>query len=345
MNTAPSQFRPPKIDTAIGLAAGAWEAMCLANGRAVTTSSAVVPLKSRRVGRKSGVYRLEGAGEDGSAIIAKCSKRCTSAIERIIYEQLLPRVDVSRLRYYGYFQDPADDFDWLFLEDAGQTKPTAADSAIVADWLARLHAGAASLSGEITLPERGPAHYLDHLRTCRELARTSLVELPLGEQERQQLHALQRVADQLESRWDSICAACAAAPRTLVHGDLSSKNLRLRRCDAGVQMVAMDWETAGWGPPAADIPYWPTRLQRPPKPGKPPRWNGTVPLNIYAASAARLWEGAGPGDLERVARIGNVFRAVAGARWTAEQLRAGGGMKRLGFYVEFLPRVLILVDD
>jgi aminoglycoside phosphotransferase (APT) family kinase protein len=171
----------------------------------------------------------------------------------------------------------------------------------------------------------------------------SLEELALTEEERRQLHTLQRLINRLDSRWDSICAVCANAPRTLVHGDLSGKNLRLRKTDAGPQIVALDWETAGWGPPAADLPSLPTRAQRPLKPGKLPHWDGTVPLGVYAAGASGLWRDVSVPDLERLTHIGTVFCAVAGARWSAEQLRAGGGMKRLIFYVEYLPRAMALV--
>ncbi len=341
MSSAAAQFRAPKADTAIGLAIGAWESLCLANGRRVSTPTAVVPLKPQRLGRQSGVYRLEGAAEDGTAIIAKCSRRCTAWVERTIYEQVLPRVDVPRLRYYGYLEDPAGAFDWLFLQDAGKAKLGAGDGAIVAQWLARLHTDAAALVDQVTLPERGPSHYLDHLRTARQLIDTSLEELALSEEERRQLHNLRRVATHLEEQWDSICAPCQSAPRTLVHGDLSGKNLRLCGTDAGTQIVALDWETAGWGPPAADLPSAATRIQRPLKPGKLPHWDGTVPLDAYVARTG-LWGNGSVGDVQRLANIGNIFRAVAGTRWTAEQLRAGGGMKRLGFYVEYLPRMLAL---
>ena len=344
MSTAAAQFRVPKTDTAIGLAVGAWESLCLANGQRVTTPTAVVPLKPQRPGRKSGVYRLEGAGEDGAAVIAKCSRRCTAWVERTIYEQVLPRVDAPRLRYYGYLEDPAGAFDWLFLQDAGKTKLGAGDGALVAQWLARLHMDAAPLVDQVALPERGPAHYLEHLRTARQLIDTSLEELALTEEERRQLQNLQRLTTVLEEQWDSICARCRRAPRTLVHGDLSGKNLRLCKTDAGAQIVALDWETAGWGPPAADLPWLPTRAQRPLKPGKLPHWNGTVPLDVYAACAAGVWHDVPLAELERLAQVGTVFCAVAGARWAAEQLRAGGGMKRLVFYVEYLPRALALVD-
>ena len=137
---------------------------------------------------------------------------------------------------------------------------------------------------------------------------------------------------------------CGNAPRTLVHGDLSGKNLRLCKTDAGPQIVALDWETAGWGLPAADLPSLPTRAQRPLKPGKLPHWDGTVPLDVYAACAAGLWRDVSVPDLERLTHIGTVFCAVAGTRWSAEQLRAGGGMKRLIFYVQYLSRAMALVD-
>jgi aminoglycoside phosphotransferase (APT) family kinase protein len=132
-------------------------------------------------------------------------------------------------------------------------------------------------------------------------------------------------------------------PRTLVHGDLTGKNLRLCFADGTPQAVVLDWETAGWGPPAADLPYAPTRFQRPPKPGKVLGWNGTVPLDLYADRASQLWSGRRH-DLERLARLGNVFRAVAGTRWGAEQMRAGSGFRRLSFYIEQLPRALAALD-
>src|SRR5215204_3551004 len=247
MNTAPAQVRAaplePKPDLAIGLVTRAWHDLCMSVGRSVTTPTAVVPIKSQRVGRKSGVYRLEGVGEGQTAVIAKRCALSTATVERVVYERVLPRVGVTQLRYYGCLLEPAGGFGWLFLEDAGQSKLSAMDGALAAQWLAQLHAEAAALVQEVSLPERGPAHYLEHLRSGREIVCMSLEELALSEQERRQLQAFQRVADQLEGRWESICGICAAAPRTLVHGDLSGKNLRLRRTEAGAQMVALDWET------------------------------------------------------------------------------------------------------
>jgi Phosphotransferase enzyme family len=349
MSTTYSQLSPskPKLDVAIALVGRAWEEVCLASGRAVQTPIAIVPIKPHRVGRKSGVYRLDGAGDGGSAIVAKRCARATGVVERDVYERILPHVDVPALRYYGYLEELATEFSWLFIGYAGEAKLANTDGALAAQWLARLHTGAAPLLNKVPLPDRGPAHYLEHLRVGRRIIGTWLVAEP-GPADAEDLHALralQALSERLESRWESVCSACATAPRTLVHGDFSRKNLRLRNSAAGAQLVALDWETAGWGPPAADLPYMPTRAQ--PRQrllgsgDKPPRWDGTVPLEEYASCGS--WGRARMRDLKRLARLGTVFRAVAGIRWAAEQLSADGtqtGMRKLRWYAELLPRAL-----
>src|SRR5437016_5124020 len=68
--------------------------------------------------KKTTVYRLSGIGPDGAAIIAKRSGHLTSRVERVIYEEALPRLPVPSLGFYGYVRDPNQEFCWLFLEDA-----------------------------------------------------------------------------------------------------------------------------------------------------------------------------------------------------------------------------------
>src|SRR5205814_3728573 len=57
-----------------------------------------------RIGRRRKVYRLQGAGPDSSAVIAKRSRKADALIERTIYEEILPRVTVPSLRYYGFLE-------------------------------------------------------------------------------------------------------------------------------------------------------------------------------------------------------------------------------------------------
>jgi aminoglycoside phosphotransferase (APT) family kinase protein len=348
MSATYTQLRKPKPDIAIALVARAWEQVCLASGRRGTLPTAIVPLKPQRPARKSGIYRIDGVGEGGSPVVAKRSIRSTAEVERDVYERILPRVDVPALRYYGYLEEPAGEFGWLFLEYAGEEKLADADRAMVARWLARLHTDAAALQKEVRLPERGPAHYLDHLHAARRLIGEAECA-PALDEDRHALILLQELSQRIESRWGLLCTVCATAPTTLVHGDFSRKNLLLRHSATGPQLVALDWETAGWGPPAADLPFAPTRApprQRPPGlRDKPPRWDGTVPLDVYAARAVD-WQGR-TGDLERMARLGTLFRAIAGIRWAAEQLSAGGthtGMRKLRWYAELLPQALKAVN-
>ena len=349
MTTASPQLCRSKVDIALGLAARAWETHCQATGRAVRVPAAVVPLKSQRPGRKSGVYRLEGVGEDGAAVVAKRTFRSTARVERDVYERILPRAKVPALRYYGFLEEPDGNFCWLFLEDAGERKLTESDGPIAAEWLAQLHTRAAPLIGEVPLPDRGPAHYLEHLRAGRTLIEAALVQVMLPDEDRVALRDLLRHGQRLEAQWARLTAACATAPTTLVHGDFARKNLRLREGPDGTQMVALDWETAGWGPPAADLPFSPTRCRRdrPDRsPDKPRSWSGTVPLDVYAAHCSR-WRGdARISDLVELGRAGTLFRIVAGIRWAAEQQEGGifSGVKKLRWYAELLPRALAAAD-
>jgi aminoglycoside phosphotransferase (APT) family kinase protein len=341
-----STAKTKKVDVAFGMATQAWRDVCRSAGREPTAPAAVVPLKCQRPGRKSGAYRLHGAGEDGSAVIAKRCTRATARVEREVYERLLPRIDVPALRYYGYLEEPDGDFCWLFLEDAGEDKLVEADRELAARWLARLHAGAAALADRSSLPDCGPDCYLAHLRIGREIIGDVLPRLAPSDDQRNALERLQRDLQELESRWESVCTACERAPRTLVHGDFARKNLRVRATPAGRDLVALDWETAGWGPPAADLPCAPIRDRSKRPPGttdRPRNWDGTVSLEEYAACSGGQWDGPRRRDLERLARVGTVFRVVASVRWAAEQTMAGGaprGVQRLCWYAGLLPRAL-----
>ena len=102
------------------------------------------------------------------------------------------------------------------------------------------------------------------------------------------------------------------------------------------------------GPAVGRHPHSPRRA--PPRKARsgPPRWRGKVPLDVYAAAhPGRRWDGPAFQELQRVARVGTVFRSVASIRWALEQLGAGGvdkGMSKLRWDAEDLPRTLAAVD-
>ena len=308
--------RVPKTDIGIALVSETWAHACRAAGRAVTEPRAVVPLKSHKAGRKSGAYRLEGLEPP---VVAKRCRRETALVEQQVYERVLPAAGVPALRFYGGIDDPVDStYRWLFVEDAGADRAMETDRALVSRGLARLHVASAALVDSVSLPDRGPAHYLEHLRAARENAKQCVREVKLSPDETGTLEELQRGLDRLEARWDVICLPAGDLPRTLVHGDLARKNCRVRVTPDGPSVVMMDWETAGWGPPAADLRTWARRAKK-----TVGGWNGTVSLDVYAAAVATAWPGVTLRDLERQSRMGTVFRLVAAIRWSSELLNVG----------------------
>jgi len=318
--------RAAKADIAIALVSRVWAQACRAAGRAVTEPSAVVSLKSHKPGRKSGAYRLEGIAP---RVIAKRCQRDTALVEQLAYERVLPEIGLSGLVFYGGFDDPVDpSYRWLLVEDAGSVKPMESDRAMVAEWLARLHTRSAALADALPFPERGPVHYLKHLQGARDNIERCVSSVKLSATERGTLEGLLRSLDRLEARWDAICTSCDALPRTLVHGDVARKNSRIRATPAGLSIVMLDWETAGWGPPGGDLRSW----ARPAK-KTPGGWGGTVPLDVYTAAVASAWPSVTLHDVERQSAMGTVFRLVAGIRWASEALNVGGssqGVTKLG---------------
>src|SRR5438094_1019393 len=115
---------------------------------------------------KSAIYRLEGVGPGGSAVIAKRCRQVTALVERAIYEDILPHLPIPSLHYYGFVEEEGP-FCWLFLEDAGGEKysPSIREHCVLAGrWLGRMHTSAARIAAAARLPDRGPSHYLEPLR-------------------------------------------------------------------------------------------------------------------------------------------------------------------------------------
>jgi hypothetical protein len=203
--------------------------------------------------QKSAVYRLT-LDNAATRVIAKRGWSERLLVERTVYESVLPRLAVPALRYYGFVGEEDEALAWLFIEDAGDIRFSPAQHQTLAGrWLGALHGGAAALDLAPSLPERGPGHYLEHLHAARTRILDNFDNPALGADERGMLQRLVSTCELIESNWGGVEAICDGLPRTLVHGDLSRKNLRLRHDRAGTAIVAFDWEWSGWGVPAADI--------------------------------------------------------------------------------------------
>src|SRR5437763_14610119 len=86
--------------------------------------------------KKTGVCRINSTSI-GTSIIAKRRPSGALAFERFMYEEVLPVIRPARLKYFGFLSGPENEWDWLFLEDAGtetysssinQLRPAAAGS-------------------------------------------------------------------------------------------------------------------------------------------------------------------------------------------------------------------------
>ena len=95
--------------------------------------------------RRGSTFRLEAAGPSQTNVIAKLSGGRPRKWSRAVYSELLPRVALPSLRYYGQAPEGDGELRWIFLEDAGSERYSAADPEhrrLAARWLAtiQLHA-------------------------------------------------------------------------------------------------------------------------------------------------------------------------------------------------------------
>jgi hypothetical protein len=205
---------------------------------------------------KSAVYRLAGVGPGGSAVVAKRCRAATAAVERAIYDEFLAGLPLPVLGCYGFVPEPASDFGWLFVQDAGKHAYSPAHGqhrALAARWLGTIHRAQLAAEFQARLPDRGPGHYLQLLRSARTAMLEHVDNPVLFADEAALLRTVVAQCDLIEARWGELGKFFEGWPRTLVHGDFVIKNLKLRNGAADPALLVYDWEMAGWGVPATDL--------------------------------------------------------------------------------------------
>ena len=261
-----------------------------------------------RHGKKAATYRLVGAGPDGAPIIAQRSNVAKARIERLLYEQILPHVPVASPRYYG-FREEGPEFAWLFLEDVGDERYSAtdqADLALAGRWVGLMHTTAVQVAAAQGLPDGGPRRYLDHLRTASGTIHANLADPALTAADITTLRLLLSEFDGLDRGWTNIEGACTGIPATLAHGDFQRKNAYIRNGASGPELVAIDWETAGWGVPAVDL----TKID----------------LGTYWSVVHPCWPDVRLEDVQRLAAVGRIFLQLAAIRWVSPELAYDSGL-------------------
>jgi hypothetical protein len=195
--------------------------------------SAIHELKSKA---RSAVYRLDGVGAAGSAVIAKVNRKGGLLVERTIYEEVLPFAPWPTLHYYGFITEQNGRDCWLFLEDAGGETYSSYNTThrrLAGQWLAQMHTSTTGGTAAARLPDRGPAYYLEHVRSARDTIMRHLSNPVLTHSNVSELLAIVSLLDVLEVRWDQIEGCCTAMPRILVHGDFQARNMNVRMSQGG----------------------------------------------------------------------------------------------------------------
>ena len=273
-------------------------------------------------GRKSCVYRLDGVGPGNTAVIAKRSRAGEAQVEQTIYEEILPDLPISSLTFYGVVDEPGTDYRWLFLEDAENadfTRLSDEHRKLAARWLGLMHVSAERVFAVSRLPDRGPQHYLDHLYSSRRIMQDNIGDPSLSYQDIRLLEAVISQGYLLESHWPLVVELCYRYPRTLVHCDFAHKNLRVRSNTSEINLVAFDWEMAGYGIPAPDIAECSGR-------GLPRRSASSLPnteLVEYWEVVREAWSYLDLPAMKELAELGAVFRALLSISWESESIGRG----------------------
>ena len=264
------------------------------------------------------VYRLEGVGADGAAVIAKRCTRGGGQIERTIYERILPHVPLPGPRYYGTVprsaEDPAEDGCWLFIGEIHGEKYDRLSPdhrAAAARWLGILHTEAQAAAAQAGLPDAGPTRYHEQMRATRDVIRDQVDNPAFSTADVAFLDVLVARFDELDEDWDRLVRTGTGLPPTLIHGDFNGKNLRMQASPQGLRVGAFDWEDAGWAVPAVDLAQ-----------AVDPSCHisASPDLATYWAVVRERWQHCDQADIERLATCGAVWRAVAAITWEAHHL-------------------------
>jgi hypothetical protein len=277
---------------------------------------------------KTAVYRLHGVGAGHGSVVAKRSRLSKATVERTVYERVLPHLSLPALAYYGCVEEPGTVFAWQFLEDArgrAWSVRNDRDRALAASWLATLHGEASALT-DIGLRRKDPAYFLELVRTTRATITTAL-DSSVSERDSRLLRSVVRQCDLLDERWDHVAQLCVALPETVMHGDFTAKNLRILN-RGGEELVAFDWEGAGWGVPTLDV-------------------QAVRAADYHAAIRAR-WPFVSEEDLRAVRTAGRILWHLLALRWAARDVggpMAETALAKLDRHHQELGQALSRMDD
>lgn len=262
---------------------------------------------------KAAVYRLCYDGHSGQTMIAKRCKTQVAKKESYIYSKVLPALSVPTLECLGLVEEEHPPYSWVFLEDAGRTRLSdeSKDHRILrGTWLATVHSRASRAGAPFDLPSRDHGFYRQHLDASEAAIVDHLEENNPSRDDMTIFKGILALYDRLKKAWIQIEAGCERAEPTLVHGDFVSKNMCVVDRPEGTTLLAFDWQTAGWGSPAADLAAGF---------GKDDRDHF---LAAYTDAARECGTAHDVEAIKELARIGKIFRTIMAISWDASRLAA-----------------------
>jgi hypothetical protein len=248
------------------------------------------------------VCRMLGIGAESTSVIAKRCKLAAGLREKMFYEEILPQLGMSGLKYYGSAQEK-DEYLWLFLEDAGGQqfsfhKPDDRRAAVA--WLTNLHTSSARQGKPSNLIERGPAYYHERLTTAQDTLRLHADRDIFSATEQKIMNEALVLIGSASSNWESITLLYECLPHCVIHGDFKSKNIHLRSDPQQTSVLVFDWEYAGWGIPGIDM--W--RLDE----------------DEYLNAVKDHWPQTDTNTIRELKLLGSIFRFIDSYFWEVQRL-------------------------
>jgi hypothetical protein len=268
--------------------------------------------------KKPLVYRLHGVGPSGTAVIAKRCRTNKAMKERLIYEEILPRLPLPRLMFFGFVEEPCD-FAWLFLEDARgeEYSPLRQDHRVlISRWLGIMHTSAADLIGSVE-PSYWQPPSIEQFRLTHDTIERNLTNPALNADDAVVLKTIISQYEVIASHWKQLERSCNHMPRTLVHGDLSVKNMRVRTGPAGRSLCVFDWGLGGRGIPASDI----LRATDP---------SINLDIAVYHSVVHDRWPFLDIPTIHRLRYVAEMFRCLEHVAWYAVHLQDQWVRKLIG---------------